>query len=390
MIEKTNKSQSDEELPSISIITPSYQQGIFIEETIRSIVNQNYTNLEHIIIDGGSSDQSVEIIRKYEDSLSYWVSERDDGQTDAINKGFRIANSEIITWINSDDILTPGALNAIGSFFRDNPTIQVVYGDGIAIDKEGKKLFVRRSKVFDLEWFIRTDFVIQPSGFFRHSFLKQMNYLDENLHYAMDTDIFLRMALHSTPQYIPLVLSGYRIHQEAKTSEGRFPFSIDIIYIIDKILKADNYSKKITFALINSLFWRVMEIFLILERTNGIFPNNHPIPINCVKNYLKLLRPVYEDLINSKRGTYNEALCKGYLRILQLTGKSSRINEELQDEWIKNQGVDSLIFVYRQLQQGRRKNILNNFIISLINNPKMAADKNLYKVIKSMVHSGLN
>src|SRR5450759_2806690 len=118
----------------ISVITPSYNQGQFLEETILSVINQNYPNLEYFIIDGGSTDNSIEIIKKYEKHLTYWVSEKDNGQAHAINKGFKKATGDIVCWINSDDLLIQGAINTISNYFSRNPDVQFINGYTLRID----------------------------------------------------------------------------------------------------------------------------------------------------------------------------------------------------------------------------------------------------------------
>ena len=129
--------------PKISIITPSYNQGQFLEQTILSILSQDYPNLEYIIMDGGSSDNSVEIIRKHEDNLTYWVSEPDKGQSDAINKGFQRATGDILTWLNSDDYYLPGTLHTVAEYFTQHPDVECIYGDLQVVASNGDLLYVR-------------------------------------------------------------------------------------------------------------------------------------------------------------------------------------------------------------------------------------------------------
>jgi glycosyltransferase involved in cell wall biosynthesis len=135
----------------ISIITPSFNQGKFIEETIQSVFSQEYTNLEYIIIDGNSTDNSIDIIQKYSEQLSYWISEKDHGQAAAINKGFNIASGDIIGWLNSDDILLPGALDKISNAFISHPDIDVVYGDYFFIDENSKILLKKKEIPVDFK-----------------------------------------------------------------------------------------------------------------------------------------------------------------------------------------------------------------------------------------------
>lgn len=375
-------------LPSISIITPSYQQGQFIEETIQSIITQNYPDLEFFIIDGGSNDQTVDIIKKYEDQITSWVSEPDDGQTHAINKGFRIATGDIVTWINSDDLLTPGALLKVGEFFRDNPDIQVLYGDGIAIDRNGEKLYARRPGGFDLEWFIRTDYILQPSGFFRRSLLKELEFLDEHLHYAMDTDIYLRMALRSKLVYLPLVLSKFRLYPEAKTSEGRYPFTLDIIYIIDKILRSGEYSAEITGALMSSLFWRVMEACLERDTSESLHPGNHDEVRNCVERYEKIMKLVFIGIMSNDTHLYQKTLVQGHDIIVQAADLEETQSSDGKIDWVIKQGVDSLVYAARVASKGKVDQALRLGITVFLIYPKIITNINFLKILIS-VKSGI-
>ena len=134
-------------LPKLSIITPSLNQGKFLEETIPSVLNQNYPNLEYVIIDGGSTDNSVAIIKRYEKHLTYWISEQDNGQADAINKGFEKTTGDIINWINSDDLLAADSLNSLTKEIRKNPNADFYFGDYLIIDKNGRELFSRKPPV---------------------------------------------------------------------------------------------------------------------------------------------------------------------------------------------------------------------------------------------------
>lgn len=205
-------------LPKISIITPSYNQGQFIEETILSVLNQAYPNLEYIIMDGGSSDNSVNIIRKYEDRLAYWVSEPDKGQSDAINKGFRMATGDILAWINSDDCYAPNAFEIIVDFFEKHKGIGCVYGDIIDIDPNGKILNKKKSICYDYKMLLYSARSIpQPTSFFRKKVIENIGYLDTTLHYQMDFEFFIRMGNCGIKfDNIPKVLALFRLHPDAK------------------------------------------------------------------------------------------------------------------------------------------------------------------------------
>jgi glycosyltransferase involved in cell wall biosynthesis len=207
------------ELPLISIVTPSYNQARFLEETLRSVVSQAYPRTEHIVVDGGSTDGSVDIIRRYAPHLQSWVSEPDRGQSHAINKGLAQAQGDVLTWLNSDDTYLPGALDEVGRFFADNPDVDLVYGDYVYTDAGGRPM--RRRHVFDsiaYESLLYHDYLGQPAVFFRRSLFEKVGPLDESLHYCMDWDLFLRMWPVCRPRHLPRVLATYRLDQTAKSN----------------------------------------------------------------------------------------------------------------------------------------------------------------------------
>lgn len=184
-----------------------------------SVLNQDYPNVEYVIMDGGSNDGSVEIIKKYKDRLAYWVSEPDKGQSDAINKGFSRATGEILSWLNSDDLLFPGALDSVVSFFHQHPDVGCVIGDQEVIDSEGKYLCTVKNIPFH---FRRTLYggamVPQPSAFFTRKALQATGSLDVGLHYNMDYELFLRMASKGIKfDIIKKPLSAFRLHKASKT-----------------------------------------------------------------------------------------------------------------------------------------------------------------------------
>lgn len=206
-------------LPKISIITPSYNQGQFLEETIQSVLNQNYPEIEYIIIDGGSTDNSVEIIKKYEDRLAYWVSEKDRGQTHAINKGFKKATGEIVNWLNSDDVLLPGAISNIVHYFTSNPMVDFAYGDYVLVDFFGKEIVPRREIDFDLNILLYSGcFIQQSTCFFRKSVIDKIGLLDEEQNFYMDYEFYLRAAQNGfTFHNIRKSLVAFRCHASSKS-----------------------------------------------------------------------------------------------------------------------------------------------------------------------------
>lgn len=205
--------------PFVSIVTPSFNQAEFLERTIQSVLSQDYPNLEYIIIDGGSTDGSVEIIRKYENRLAYWVSEKDKGQTNAINKGFNRAKGEIFAWLNSDDIYEPGAIQAAVEALMSDPSLGFVYGDCNFIDSHDRIIGKFDARQTDLKKLQRGYVHIpQQAFFFRGELWKKVGPLDESIYFAMDYDLWLRLARIAPFRYIPgKVWADFRLHEDAKT-----------------------------------------------------------------------------------------------------------------------------------------------------------------------------
>ncbi|MBA4311486.1 MAG: glycosyltransferase [Chlorobiaceae bacterium] len=201
----------------ISIITPSYNQGEFIEDTIKSVINQDHKDIEHIIMDGGSTDQTVSILKKY-DHLK-WVSERDSGQSNAINMGFRKVSGNIIAWLNSDDYYEDHIFGDIVKYFEQNPECMLLYGDITFVNKEGHSLYKVSGDTIDYGKLIECpDIVRQPSFFWRREVIEIIGGVDEDLHLVMDFDFFLRIARRYKFHYINRNLSYYRTYEVNKTS----------------------------------------------------------------------------------------------------------------------------------------------------------------------------
>lgn len=247
----------------ISIITPSYNQGQFLEQTIDSVLSQGHPNLEYIIIDGGSTDNSVEIIRKYEKHLHFWVSEKDKGQSDAINKGLKIASGDIINWLNSDDYYEAGALNAIARHFEQE-NILVVAGSS-NIWKHGK--ISHRSGGTDLYdslektiGFARID---QPETFFRKKALDKMGPLNQHLHYVMDREWWIRYLMLFGLNNIRKtedILVNFRIHEHSKTNNFQEDFmqeNLNVYYTLAtkyELEEADAFRKTLKVSIIPDVF----------------------------------------------------------------------------------------------------------------------------------------
>jgi glycosyltransferase involved in cell wall biosynthesis len=201
----------------ISIITPTYNQAEYIEQTILSVLNQDYKNFEYIIIDGGSTDGTIEIIKKYESKLKYWVSEKDAGQSDAINKGLKHVDGDVINWLNSDDWLEPGAFSALLSFFNKNKEIDVVFGN-CNIVYPGIKTQIYEAVEFEPIDFSSRISVHQPSTFWRRSIMEGLGPLDQDLHYCMDYDLWAKMLFKFKSKTLDFTLANFRRYPESKTS----------------------------------------------------------------------------------------------------------------------------------------------------------------------------
>lgn len=217
------------QLPKISVVTPSYNQGSFIEETIDSVLSQNYQNLEYIVIDGGSSDESVEIIRKYEKHLHYWVSEPDSGQTEAINKGLAHATGGVFNWLNSDDYLAAGALQLIGEAFED-PVLNVLIGRSRVFSGEKTMFETRGADIYpgNIAKTMGRARIDQPEAYFRKSCIDTLAPLNENLHYLMDRDLWFRYLNQyglDGIQRINHVLVNFRLHADSKTVAHQSDFN---------------------------------------------------------------------------------------------------------------------------------------------------------------------
>jgi glycosyltransferase involved in cell wall biosynthesis len=205
--------------PRIGIVTPSFNQAEFIEETIRSVLLQGYPNQEYIIIDGGSKDSSVDVIKKYEKWVAYWVSEPDRGQSHAINKGFHKTTGEIVAWINSDDLYTRDSFMNVGRYFTNNPDMDMVFGDCALIDDRGNQTGrLEAPYEFSLKQLIETgDFIPQPSVFFTKKALKESGGLNESLHYSMDYELWIKIGLSHRVGNIHTLLSAFRKQPNQKT-----------------------------------------------------------------------------------------------------------------------------------------------------------------------------
>ena len=209
---------SDPTPPLVSIVTPSFNQVRYLESTIRSVLVQDYPNIEYIIVDGGSLDGSVEIIRRYADRLAWWVSEKDLGQTDAINKGFAHASGEILAWLNSDDVYEAHAVREAVEYLHSHPEIGLVYGDANFIDENGRTIGCFPAAQTDYRR-LRRGYVHIPqqASFWRADLWRRVGPLDPSFYFAMDYDLWVRLAAQAPLQYVPRLWAGFRLHAQGKT-----------------------------------------------------------------------------------------------------------------------------------------------------------------------------
>ena len=204
---------------SIGLVTPSFNQACYLEATIQSVLQDEYPGLQYAIVDGGSTDGSVDIIRKYQGRLHYWISEPDGGQSEAINKGLRSISADVVGWLNSDDLYLPGALRLVGNMFASNPHVQVILGRTIFTDAD---LNIIRAcchpRVFGFLSTRGVFYFSQQSMFWRRDLLERIGYLDENLHTCMDMDLWIRfIRMRAKIKTVPHFLSVWRLHDNCKS-----------------------------------------------------------------------------------------------------------------------------------------------------------------------------
>lgn len=226
----------------VSIITPSYNQGKYLEQTIQSVINQTYSNIEYLIIDGGSTDNSPDIIKKYEKQIIYWISEPDNGQADAINKGFQLAKGELVCWINSDDILYPDFVVNRVHQFKEFPNADMIYGD---IDK-GSDLSVSRiskgeqTNIDDMLKYAKCP-IPQQSAMWRRAAIQKIGYLDPQWHVILDREYFTRTAANCLIKYIPGTTAFFRNHENSKSITEKLKWTVELPKYYEMVFNENIY-----------------------------------------------------------------------------------------------------------------------------------------------------
>lgn len=203
--------------PLVTIVTPSYNQAEFLEQAILSVLEQDYSNLQYFVIDGGSQDGSLEILERYDDGIDYWESAPDQGQADAINKGLRRATGEVVAWLNSDDLYTAGAVHEAVAVLERRPDVGMVYGDGLMVDESLTLLDPHRYPQLDLVDLLSFEVLLQPAVFMRRSILEQVGYLNDDYHMVLDHDLWVRIASRAPVLHVDSFWALERSHPAAKT-----------------------------------------------------------------------------------------------------------------------------------------------------------------------------
>ena len=222
----------------VSIVVPSYNQASFLEEALRSVLDQEYEPIELIVVDGGSTDDSLDIVRRHAPRIQWWTSERDAGQADALNKGFARATGDFLGWLSSDDVLFPGAVARVVAELERDPELLLVYGSALFVDEAGHEIFPLEARPFDVETMVRrcANHVVQPGSLFRRRAWELAGPLDTDAHYLFDFEFALRVARHGRVRSIPDRLAAYRVHPGSKSGGASLLKARDYVRFADVVL----------------------------------------------------------------------------------------------------------------------------------------------------------
>ncbi|OCQ97433.1 glycosyl transferase [Nostoc sp. MBR 210] len=214
-----------------SVITPSFRQGRFIERTIQSVLSQGIEDIDYIVCDGGSDDETVEILKKYHPKIR-WVSEADKGQSDAVNKGISMTSGDIIAWINSDDIYYPETFNTVRKIFESQAEIEVIYGDADWIDELDQIIYPYPTENWNYKRLIETCYICQPAVFFRRSLIERFGSLDSSLDYCMDYELWLRYGKYVDFYHLPQKFAGSRMYKTNKTMGKKLQAHYEVVQML--------------------------------------------------------------------------------------------------------------------------------------------------------------
>ena len=217
----------------VTIVTPSYNQASYLERTLTSVLEQDYPRLEYLVVDGASTDGSLEVIKKYADKLTWWVSEKDSGQAEAINKGLSRAKGDILAWLNSDDYYLPRAISSAVKVFQDNPDVVLVYGNMLAVDEHGQITNELNYRQLTLEDLLCFQIIGQPAVFFRREAFEKAGQLDTTYHYLLDHHLWLRIALQGCILHVNETWAAARYHSQAKNRARAAEFGQEAFRILD-------------------------------------------------------------------------------------------------------------------------------------------------------------
>jgi len=256
-------------LPRLSIVIPSFNQGDFIERTIVSILSQDYPALELILMDGGSTDETMTVVEQYRDRFAIVKHENDAGQADAIARGFAMSTGEIMTWLNSDDTYLPGTLRRVGEFFRDNPKAAFAYGDYQLIDANDALIVEKRQPDFDIG-IVKYAFLTVPqmSAFWRRDLYLQSGGVDPGFRFAMDYDLFVKLGSLSPAAHLPFPIGRFRIHPASKTTNLESVRQHEDRKIQDRVCKYSPIRNPLRFALARK--WYQTKLVALLWRNGSL------------------------------------------------------------------------------------------------------------------------
>ncbi len=248
----------------ISVITPSYNQGEYIEETIQSVIRQNYSNIEYFIIDGGSTDNTIEIIKRYESHIDFWVSEADEGQSHAINKGLQRSTGDIVAWLNSDDqYFSADTLKQVAEFFNKHKSVDACYGNNVYVDANGEVLYLRMApRFFSIKLLKKWNYIHQPTVFLRRDVVSNFH-INNELDYIMDYEYWLRVSSRYKFRYLNAIISASRWHRNCKTIGNIDKFFAEL-QMVHRELDGENRNHLIPPLLVFKVFYNIQRILSTL------------------------------------------------------------------------------------------------------------------------------